>query len=172
MWSSSHDHDRARVLWWSLVVVLAVGVSAAVTVAVWQAVRARTFEDARSPAARNETVKVATDATVAMLSYKPDTVEHDLRAARDRLTGKFKDAYTSLINDVVIPGSKQKNITAVAIVPTAAWASATENHAVVLVFVDQSITIGTDPPTTTASSVRVTLDKIGGQWLISGFDPV
>ena len=35
-------------------------------------------------------------------------------------------------------------------------------------FVNQTITVGNDPPTDTASSVRVTLDKIGGRWLISG----
>jgi Mce-associated membrane protein len=50
--------------------------------------------------------------------------------------------------------------------------SATAGHAVVLVFVDQSITVGTDAPTSTASSVKVTLDKLGEQWLISDFAPV
>jgi hypothetical protein len=32
--------------------------------------------------------------------------------------------------------------------------------------------VGNDPPTDTAFSVRVTLDKIGGGWLISAFEPV
>ncbi|GAB5011279.1 hypothetical protein MAHJHV63_39310 [Mycobacterium avium subsp. hominissuis] len=50
--------------------------------------------------------------------------------------------------------------------------SATGNHAVVLLFVDQTVTVGQDAPTNTASIVRVTLDKIGDQWLITGFDPV
>jgi Mce-associated membrane protein len=40
------------------------------------------------------------------------------------------------------------------------------------VFVDQSVTVGADVPTTTASSVKVTLDRIGGRWLISDFTPV
>lgn len=123
-------------------------------------------------AVRAETVKVATDTTIAMLSYKPETVEHDIGAARDRLTGKFKDSYTSLTNDVVIPGSKQKKITALANVPAAGSVSATDSHAVVLVFVNQSILMGNDPPTSTASSVRVTLDKIGDRWMISDFEPV
>jgi Mce-associated membrane protein len=43
---------------------------------------------------------------------------------------------------------------------------------VVLAFVDQTTTIGNDAPTDTASSVRVTLDKVDSRWLISGFDPV
>jgi Mce-associated membrane protein len=119
-----------------------------------------------------ESVHLATDSTIAMLSYKPDTVERDLGAARDRLTGDFKDSYTSLTHDVVIPGSKQKRISAVATVPAAASVSASENHAVVLVFVNQTVIVGADAPTSTASSVRVTLDKIGGRWLVSRFDPV
>jgi Mce-associated membrane protein len=36
----------------------------------------------------------ATDGTAALLSCKPDTVDKDLGAARDRLTGEFKDSHT------------------------------------------------------------------------------
>jgi Mce-associated membrane protein len=60
----------------------------------------------------------------------------------------------------------------VATVPAAASISASANHAVVLLFVNQTLIIGQDAPTTTASSVRVVLDKVGDHWLISGFDPV
>jgi Mce-associated membrane protein len=119
-----------------------------------------------------ESVRAATDSTIALLSYKPDTVEKDLGAARGRLTGTFLSAYTSLTHDVVIPGAKQKQISAVATVPAAASVRATENHAVVLLFVNQSVIVGQDAPTSTASSVRVTLEKAGGRWLISQFDPV
>ncbi|MFZ0716009.1 hypothetical protein [Mycobacterium sp.] len=122
--------------------------------------------------ARTESVRAATDSTIALLSYKPDTVEKDLDAARGRLTGSFLNAYTSLTHDVVIPGAKQKQISAIATVPAAASTSATENRAVALLFVNQTVIIGQDAPTSTASSVRVTLDKVGGRWLISQFDPV
>jgi Mce-associated membrane protein len=122
--------------------------------------------------ARIESVRAATDSTVALLSYKPDTVEKDLGVVRDRLTGTFKDAYTSLTHDVVIPSAQQKHISAVATAPAAAWVSSIRNHSVVLVFVDQTVTIGNDAPTSTASAVKVTLDKIDERWLISGFDPV
>ena len=122
--------------------------------------------------ARAESVRAATDSTIALLSYRPDTVQKDLEAARVRLTGSFLDAYTKLTHDVVIPGAKQKQISAVATVPGAASKSATANHAVVLVFVNQTVIVGQDAPTNSASSVRVTLDKIGDRWLISGFDPV
>ena len=123
-------------------------------------------------AARFESVQVAKDATVKLLSYKPDTVEKDLGAARDLLTGEFRDSYTQLTNDVVIPGSKEKQISAVASVPAVASVSANPSRAEVLVFVNQTVIVGTGAPTATASSVKVTLDKVGDRWLISGFDPV
>jgi Mce-associated membrane protein len=125
-----------------------------------------------SDTAREESMRTAKDSTVALLSYKPDTVEQQLTAARDRLTGEFKDQYTGLTDNVVIPGAKQKQISAVASVPGAASVSADPGEAVVLLFVNQTVTVGTGVPTDTASSVRVTLDKIGDHWLISKFEPV
>jgi Mce-associated membrane protein len=122
--------------------------------------------------ARTESVQAATDNTIAILSYQPDNAEKELTAARDRLAEPFRDQYTKLITDVVIPGAKQKKISAIATVPAAAMISATRNHAVVLVFIDQSIVIGTDAPTTSSSTVRVTMEKDRDRWLISGFDPV
>jgi Mce-associated membrane protein len=125
-----------------------------------------------SEIARTESMQAARESTIAMLSYKPDTVEKQLGDARNLLTGDFRDQYTSLTNDVVIPGAKQKQISAVATVPATASVSADPNHAVVLVFVNQTVVVGQDAPTDTASSVRVTLDKIGNRWLISKFEPV
>ena len=122
--------------------------------------------------AATESVAAASDTTVAMLSYSADTAEKELNEARSRLTGSFLEEYTKLINTVVIPGAKEKQISAVAKVSAAASVSATPDHAVVLVFVDQTTTIGKDAPTASASSVRVTLDRVGGRWLVSGFEPV
>lgn len=133
----------------------------------WQDFSLRSSQDAAT-----NTVRVATESTIAMLSYRPDTAEKDLTSARDRMTGKFRDDYTQLVDDVIIPGAKQKRISSVATVPAASSVSATQNHAVVLVFVNQSIIIGEDAPTDTASSVRVALDKVNDRWLISQFEPV
>lgn len=132
--------------------------------------RAGSAVEAQTAAAQS--VRAATATTIAMLSYRADTVDKDLPAARDRLTGPFADQYNQLVHDIVIPGAKQKNITATATVPAAASVSASENHAVVLVFIDQTVTVGTDPPTNTASSVRITLDEVHDRWLISAFDPI
>jgi Mce-associated membrane protein len=125
-----------------------------------------------SDVARAESMQAAKDSTIALLSYQPDKVKTQLNDARNLLTGDFQESYTSLINDVVIPGAEQKQISAVATVPAAASVSAEPNRAVVLVFVNQTVVMGADAPTDTASSVRVTLDKHGDKWLISEFQPV
>jgi Mce-associated membrane protein len=126
----------------------------------------------QSQRAEEQSVRAASDTTVAMLAYQPDTVDTDLRAAADRLTGGFRDEYLKLVNDIVIPGSKEKKISASATVQSAAPVSATESHAVTMLFVNQTTTIGDAPPTSSLSTVQVTLDRIDGRWLVSGFEPV
>lgn len=171
--SSNHSELRhvgtrwRRVLAYGVVPVLALLLAMAGGYVKW---RGSTVHDSQLSGA--QAVQAATEGTIAMLSYRPDTVERDLGAARDRLSGDFKDAYTSLVHDVVTPGSRQKQISAVASVPAAASVSASYEHAVVLLFVNQTVTMGSDPPTNTASRVRVTLDKVHDRWLISRFDPL
>jgi Mce-associated membrane protein len=157
----------SRVLAFGVLPLLAVVIAAGAGFLKWQDAWVR-----GSKVAGIESVAAAKDSTVALLSYQPDTVDKDLRAARDRLTGGFKDSYTQLIQDVVIPGAKKQNISAVATVPAAASVSATPNHAIALLFVDQTVAVGNDAPTGTSSIVRVTMDKTGGRWLISAFDPI
>ena len=157
----------ARILAYGLLPAVALLLAGAAGYLKWVEGTARDAEIARA-----QSVQAAVDSTVAMLSYRPDTVEKNLAAARDRMTGAFRDSYTSLTHDVVIPGAQQRQISAVATVPAAASVTAAATHAVALVFVNQSTIIGNDPPTDTASTVKVSLDKVGDRWLISQFDPI
>ncbi|ORA33478.1 hypothetical protein BST13_19695 [Mycobacterium aquaticum] len=156
-----------RLLTFGVLPVAALALTAAAGMFKWQDSTADL-----TAAAAGESVHAASDSTVAILSYRPETVDRDLPAAAGRLTGDFRDQYTQLINDVVIPGAKQQHIAATATVPAAASVSAGPEHAVTLVLVDQTTTIGNGPPTKTTSSVRVTLDKVDGRWLVSQFEPV
>jgi Mce-associated membrane protein len=157
----------SQVLAFAILPLLAVLIAAGAGFLKWQDAWIR-----GSRVAGIESVAAAKDSTVALLSYQPDTVDRELTAARDRLTGSFKDSYAQLIQDVVIPGAKKQHISAVAVVPAAASVSATPTHAVALLFVDQTVAVGNDAPTGTSSIVRVTLDKTGGRWLISALDPI
>lgn len=163
----------ARRINWSRIAVLGIVPGLAIVLAIvagylkWQDNSVRAADTART-----ESVQAARDIVVDILSYEPDKIDQQLGSARDLLTGDFQKSYTSLTTEVVIPGAKQQQISAVATVPAAASVSASPNHAVVLVFVNQTVTIGRDAPSRTASSVRVTLDKVGDRWLISEFEPV
>ncbi|MGV1003806.1 MAG: hypothetical protein ACOYEV_03350 [Candidatus Nanopelagicales bacterium] len=159
--------DRQRLLAFVLLPALVVLLGAVAGFLKWESEAPRADETAAV-----QSVAAARDTTTAILSYNAGTVEKELNAARERLTGSFLDAYTKLVNDVVIPGAKEKKISAAVQVPAAASVSATPTHAVALVFVNQTTSIANDAPTNTTSSVRVTLDKVGDRWLVSGFDPV
>lgn len=120
-----------------------------------------------------QAVQAARESIPALFSYQPGTAEKDLpAAARDRLTGTFLADYTQLITTVVVPEAKRNGISASARIPAAGLVSADTGHAVVLAYVDQSITVGKQAPSQTNSSVRITMDKVGGRWLISRFEPI
>jgi Mce-associated membrane protein len=159
--------NRSRALAFGLLPIMALGLGTAAAFLKWQDSSTRS-----STGAAIESVSAAKESTVAMLSYQPEGVEKELEAAQGRMTGAFKDSYSQLIHDVVIPGAKKQHISAIATIAAASSISATSNHAVALLFVNQTATVGDDSPTETASAVRVTLDKKGERWLISGFDPV
>ncbi|MFZ0904722.1 MAG: hypothetical protein WAN71_12825 [Mycobacterium sp.] len=155
----------SRVLVYGLLPALALLLAIAAGLLKWKDSSVRNTDLARS-----ESVTAARDSTVALLSFRFDTVERDVAAARQRLTGKFRDVYTQRTQEELIPNAKEQHVASTAIVPGAASESATHNHAVVLVFVNQTIKIGDSAPANADSTVRVTLDKIGQRWLVSDFD--
>jgi Mce-associated membrane protein len=155
----------SRVLIYGLLPALALLLAIAAGLLKWKEASFHNTELARS-----ESLTAAKDSTVALLSFRFDTVDRDVAAARERLTGNFRDVYTRRTQEELIPNAKEQRVAATATVPGAASESATHDHAVVLVFVNQTIRIGNAAPADTVSSVRVTLDKIGERWLVSGFD--
>src|ERR1700761_1122608 len=120
--------------------------------------------------ARSQSVVAARDSTVALLSFRFDTVDRDVAAVRERLTGEFRDIYTQRTQEELIPNAKERHVSATAIGPGGAAESATPNRPVGRLSVKQTIKIGDAAPADATSSVRVTLDKIGERWLVSGFD--
>jgi Mce-associated membrane protein len=155
----------SRILVYGLLPALVLLLTVAAGLLKWKDSSVRNTELARS-----QSVTAARDSTVALLSFRFATVERDVAAARQRLTGGFRDIYSQRTQEELIPNAKERRVSATATVPGAASESATHNHAVVLVFVNQTIKIGDSAPADAASSVRVTLDKVGERWLVSGFD--
>jgi Mce-associated membrane protein len=155
----------SRVLVYGLLPALALLLAVAGGLLKWEDSSVRNTDLARS-----ESVAAARDSTVALLTFRFDTVDRDVAAAGKRLTGNFLETYTQRTKEELVLNAKERRVSAAATVPGAACESATHNHAVVLVFVNQTIKIGNSAPADADTSVRVTLDKIGDRWLVSGFD--
>jgi Mce-associated membrane protein len=120
-----------------------------------------------------DTIKAASDGTVALLSYAPETLDKDFATAKTHLTGDFLDYYTKFTTDIVTPAAKQKSVKTSAAIVRAAVAELKPDSAVVLVFLNQTTTSKENVDGSfTASSVKVSLAKVDGAWLISAFDPV
>jgi Mce-associated membrane protein len=118
-------------------------------------------------------ISSASDGTVALLSYSPDTLDKDFAAAKSHLSGDFLSYYNQFTDQIVAPAAKQKSLKTNARVLGAAVAELHPDSAVVLVLVDQSTTSKDNPdPSMASSSVLVSLSRVNGNWLITKFDPV
>jgi len=124
-------------------------------------------------AAAKAAIASASEGTVAVLSYSPETLDHDFSTAKSHLTGDFLNYYNQFTSQIVAPAAKQKSVKTSAVVLRAALSEFHANSATVLLFVNQSTQSKDRPePTYTSSSVIVNMTKADGKWLISSFNPV
>lgn len=123
--------------------------------------------------ASNIALNAAKNGTVALLSYSPDTLDKDFANAKANLTGDFLSYYTQFTEQIVTPAAKEKQVKTTASVVRAAVSEMQPDSAVVLVFVNQVTTSKENPDGAfAASSVKVSMKKIDGRWMIDAFDPV
>lgn len=170
-----HDDDtskrRRAVKVAPLVLVLLLAVSAAL--AAWLYVVKYRPDVQTDAAAAQSAIDAARDGTVALLSYKPDTLNQDFAAAKSHLTGDFLNYYDQFTKEIVTPAAKEKNLTTTAQVVGAAASEMHPNSAVVLLFVNQATVSKDRPdPAMASSTVLVSLTKVHGKWLITKFQPV
>jgi Mce-associated membrane protein len=153
--------------------VLVLALLAAGGLAAWMYFSQYRPDQATDQAASQSAIDAARDGTVAMLSYKPGTLDQDFAAAKSHLTGDFLNYYDTFTKQIVSPAAKDKAVTTTAQVVGAAATELHPKSAVVLVFVNQVTTSKERPdPSAAASSVLVSLTKVQGSWLINKFDPV
>lgn len=124
-------------------------------------------------AARQAAEDAAAEGAVAVLSYSPDTLDHDIANAKSHLTGDFLQYYTNFTQQVMASAARDQQIKTSATVEQAAVADLKPDSAVVLVFVNkQSVSKAAPAPVGSPAAVQVTLRKVGGSWLISQFEPL
>jgi Mce-associated membrane protein len=173
--SDFQDSTRSRVGVFGLVgvAVLVVALVASAGVAAWLYFSQYRPDQEVDAAASKTALDAATNGTVALLSYSPESLDKDFASAKSHLTGDFLSYYTQFTEQIVTPAAQQKSVKTTASVVRAAVSELQPNSAVVLVFVNQTTTSKENPDGAFAvSSVKVSLNKVDGAWLISSFDPV
>lgn len=122
-------------------------------------------------AAAHEAIRAASEGAVALLSYSPDSLTRDFENAKWRLTENYQSYYNQFTAKIVAPAAQRGQIATTARVIRAAVSELDRNSAVVLMFIEQKTSSKEKPePLKTTNSVRVTLLKVKGHWLIDKFD--
>ncbi|CAM2771024.1 hypothetical protein BST27_02675 [Mycobacterium intermedium] len=123
-------------------------------------------------AAAQRAIQVASDGAVAVLTYSPDNLDRDIARAKSYLTGDFLAYYTKF-SEQIAALALQNQVTQTAKVLRAAVSEIHADTAVVLVFLNQTVSSrGKPEPQTTANIAQVTVVKVDGSWLISKMDPL
>lgn len=124
-------------------------------------------------AAQDQALDAARQATEALLSYSPETIDKNVADAKSRLTGEFLARYSNFVDTVVVPAAKERGVKTEANVAKLAVSEMRPGSARVLAFVNQ-VTTSRDRPTPAlaTSSVLMTLVRDGDHWLVSQFDPI
>jgi Mce-associated membrane protein len=118
-------------------------------------------------------VTAASDGTVALLSYSPESLDKDFATAKSHLSGDFLSYYNDFAQRIVAPAAKQNSLKTTARVVAAALSELRPDSAVVLLYVDQTTTSKDSPdPAMSANSVLVRMARVNGNWLIVKFDPI
>lgn len=160
--------SRAWAVTATVLLIATIGVAA---LGLRQSHRTHELSSQRSFAPAQQVMKAAASATTALLTYSYQTVEKDVAAAKDLITGDFRDKYSNFTSAVVIPKAREKQVSVKATALGTGIQSLTADHATVLVFINQSTTSAANPEgQETASSAVVGLDNVDGAWKIATFD--
>jgi Mce-associated membrane protein len=165
VWRFGAGHRRVMLIAWTVVVLALAGVAGGLW---WQHSQHQATQDAGQAA-----LDAARKNAVQVLSYNFRTVDDDLAHARTALTGKFQDDFTQLASGVVAPAAKQDQIDTRAEVAGSGVVSMTQDQVVTLLFVNQTTrSTKLTAPKIDGSRLQLTMQRVGGQWLISDLKPL
>jgi len=120
-----------------------------------------------------DALAAARRAAVALLSYDGRTVDAQLAAASDLITGPFQADFRTVASTLVAPAATQKQVSTHAQVVAAAVVTAAPGEVTTLLYLNQTTQSAASPaPTISGSRVRLTMTEVAGRWLVSAMTPV
>ena len=120
--------------------------------------------------AREDALAVAEGSAVEVLSYDHRRLDEDVAEAERLSTGRFLEQYRAATRDLA-EQARAGSVVVTARVPSASVQTASADEVVVLLFVDQT-TERADlaEPRLDQNRVRLTVQRVGGRWLVAELD--
>lgn len=116
--------------------------------------------------ARAEVLGAATDFATNLSSYDFNDLEGNFNGVTENATGRFAEQYTQVGANLTELIKQHKAVSEGAVLAVGA-VEADDDHAVVLLFVDQTITNTNSPqPRVDRNRMRMTLVQQDGRWLV------
>lgn len=125
------------------------------------------LNDRQQATAAREATSAAESAAAGLFSYSSASIDDDVVEAKRRLTGVALTDYEKLLNEVILPATKQVNITVKAEIRASAVVRATESRVVVLLFATQTSQVPQQPANVIGSRIEATMVKKDGDWLLA-----
>ncbi|WP_163508515.1 hypothetical protein [Fodinicola acaciae] len=149
----------------ALIVVLLAAVAGGL--AFWQGY------DAGTLAARKSAVSAAAVQAQTLFSYDYRHVEQDVAASRKVVTGKLATDFATTSSKVVIPQAKANKAVVQASVSASSVMDATPDRVVVLLYLNQAVqNKNIQGQRLDQARVRLTMQKVDGNWLIAEATPL
>jgi Mce-associated membrane protein len=132
------------------------------------------YQHAGADQARTDAKAAAENMAVQLLSYDYRAAPEDLAKRNDLVTGAFKDDYSTLMEQTVMPAAvAQKVSTRTSVTKSSIVSNDGSSQVKLLLFLNQTTQAGDKPdPQLDGSRVRMTVDKVDGKWLVSDLTPV
>lgn len=165
----TEESAHRRLGWRRWIVPALIVLAALVALGVWWQVL-----DQRSQTNRVEQARAAAETIVMdLLTYGHESVAEDLDAALADVTGTFAEDYQQLVDEAIVPISRERQIDTEAVVVQSGIVASDADSVTVLLFVDQSTTSSDAPGTRRdLSRIEVTASEIDGVWKINRLEAV
>lgn len=175
--SKNKMNPSARIAGWPAatrrIVTAAATLVAAGTVAAAAVLFVQDRGDERTLDSRSSATSAAVEKVPVLLSYDFNSVDAQLGAALESLTGDFRKQYETLAGQVIAPAAREKSVTTSATVVESAVVESSENEVTLLLFLNQTTTSrDRAEPKLDGSRVTVAMEKVGDDWKIADVTPV
>jgi Mce-associated membrane protein len=134
----------------------------------------RTEDDVAAAAAREDAVAPAGQATEALLSFRYDTLDEELRSEQDLMTDSYADEFLEVFPDEAMDLTTEAQATVestvLAAAPLECGEECSSGLVEVLVYVNTESAVAGQSPEVSPNRAVVTMQREGDAWLVGGIE--